>query len=89
MENFGINTTGIPQPPHPFYPIEANIVGYLVNEASVAHLLGTFAAGCIVILGTTLALIKGFNPSLPSGEKATILWFVLSKSEKPLEKDRI
>lgn len=80
METFIINTTDIPQPPHPFYPIEANIVGYLVNEASVAQLLGAFAAGCVVILGTTLALIRSHNPNLPSGDKATILWFVLSAS---------
>lgn len=79
MENFIVNTTDIPKSPHPFYPIEANIVGYLVNEASVPHLLGTFAAGCIVILGMTLALVRGHNPSLSSGDKATILWFVLCK----------
>lgn len=74
-----MNATQIPQPPHPFYPLEANIVGYLVNEASVPKLLGGFAAGCIVILGVTLALVRGHNPKLPSGEKAAILWFVLCK----------
>jgi cholestenol delta-isomerase len=74
METF-INAT---LTPHPFYPVEAKIVGYLANEASVSQLLGTFAAGCIVVLGTTLALIKGHNPTLSTTEKAAILWNVLS-----------
>lgn len=74
-------------PPHPFYPVEANIVGYLANEASVLQLLGTFAAGCAVVLGTTLALIKGHNPGLPASEKAATLWNVLSRFANPLTRE--
>ncbi|KAL8824020.1 MAG: hypothetical protein Q9191_005361 [Dirinaria sp. TL-2023a] len=55
MEHFVSNVTQTT--PHPFYPLEANIVGYLANEYSVPQLLGTFAAGCVVILGLTLALV--------------------------------
>lgn len=71
-----INATKIP---HPFYPIEAEIVGYLANEWSVPTLLGVFAAGWAIILGITSLLVKRHNPSLPSREKAAILWFVLCK----------
>ena len=71
-----INAT---RPPHPFYPVEANIVGYLANEATVPQLLGTFGAGCIVVLGCTLALVKGHNPNLPAKDKAAVLWNVLSR----------
>ncbi|KAK3168701.1 hypothetical protein OEA41_005149 [Lepraria neglecta] len=67
------------QLPHPFYPLEANIVGYLANKWSVSTLLGIFIGGWVVILGTTLALVRRHNPTLPSKEKATILWFVLSE----------
>lgn len=81
MDNFILNVT---KPPHPFYPVEANIVGYLANEATVLQLLGAFGAGCVVILGTTLALVRGHNPTLPSIEKAAILWNVLSRFKKPL-----
>ncbi|MCJ1361924.1 hypothetical protein MMC16_001025 [Acarospora aff. strigata] len=70
-----MNVTKIP---HPFYPVETEIVGYLANEWSVPTLLAVFAAGWAVILGITSALVKRHNPSLPSGEKAAILWFVLS-----------
>ncbi|MCJ1344278.1 hypothetical protein MMC31_002481 [Peltigera leucophlebia] len=78
MADFIVNSTRMAQPPHPFYPLEANIVGYLANEFSVLQLLGLFAAGCALILGFTLVLIRAHNPRLPSSEKATILWFVLS-----------
>lgn len=78
METF-LNAT---IPPHPFYPVEANIVGYLANEASLLQLLGAFGAGCVVVLGTTLALVRGYNPSLPTNEKAAILWNVLSRFAK-------
>ncbi len=74
-----LNTTKVPPAPHPFYPVEANIVGYLANEWSVVTLLGIFASGWVVILGITLALVRRHNPALPSTEKASILWFVLSK----------
>ena len=76
MATVALNATHLP---HPFYPIEANIVGYLANQWSVATLLGLFASGWVVILGTTLALVQRHNPKLRSMEKATILWFVLSK----------
>ena len=76
LATMALNAT---QLPHPFYPIEANIVGYLANQWSVATLLGLFASGWVVILGTTMALLQRHNPYLPSMEKATILWFVLSE----------
>lgn len=78
MEHFISNVTQTT--PHPFYPLEANIVGYLANEYSVPQLLGTFAAGCVVILGLTLTLVRSHNPNLSVGQQATILWFVLTGS---------
>lgn len=54
-------------------------MGYLANEWSVLKLLGVFGLGCVVLLGLTLAVVTRQNPSLPSREKATILWFVLCK----------
>lgn len=80
MADFLVNATKIPQPLHPFYPLEANIIGYLANRWSVPTLLGIFFAGCAVILGTTLGLVKGQNRSLPRQEQATVLWFVLCMS---------
>lgn len=66
------------------FPVEAEIVGYLPISYSVPTLLGLFVAGWVVILGTTHFLIKRHNPTLGSGDKAAILWFVLSKLGKPV-----
>lgn len=63
------------------FPVEAEIVGYLANSLSVPALLGLFAAGWVVILGTTNLLIKRHNPTLGVGDRSAILWFVLSKSD--------
>ena len=76
MDTIARNLT---QMPHPFYPIEANIVGYLANQWSVPTLLSAFASGLVFTLGTTLVLVQRHKPNLPSMEKATILWFVLSE----------
>ena len=76
MDTF-TNATKMVQPPHPFYPLEANIVGYLANQYSTITLLSIFAAGCVVILGATHVLAGRLNPRLPSGEKWAILWFIL------------
>ena len=79
MADFIANASKMAQPPHPFYPLEANVVGYLANEWSVLTLLGIFFAGCAFILGLTLVLVRGHNPNLAGREKAAILWFVLCK----------
>jgi len=65
--------------PHPFYPLDAEVVGYLANEYPVPMLLGTFAVGCIVILGATSALIGRNSPILSNGDKWAVLWNVLSE----------
>ena len=79
MADYVLNSSKLPQALHPFYPLEANIVGYLANQWSVTTLLRIFAGGWVVILGATFALLRRHNPGLPSRDKATILWFVLSK----------
>ena len=60
------------------FPIEAEIVGYLANTWSVPTLLVAFAAGWAVILGATNTGVRRHNPALGSGDRAAILWFVLS-----------
>lgn len=66
--------------PHPYYPIEAELVGYLANEWSVLTLLTLFAGGWVAILGGTLGLVTYVRPKMPNADKLAILWFVLSRS---------
>lgn len=72
---------------HPFYPLEADIVGYLANESSVPVLLTSFALGCALVLGGTLVLLRLNKPLLGATEKAIILWFMLSKYFQESEPD--
>jgi len=72
-----LNETHIPHPPHPYYPLEVEIVGYLANDWSVPTLLAVFATGCAGIFSITYAIVKRYRPHLPIGELLTILWFVL------------
>lgn len=78
----GNNETKLTHPPHPYYPIEIEIVGYLANDYSVPTLLALFATGCAVILGFTHYVAKIRNPDLPASEIVRIMWFVLCKSKK-------
>ena len=64
--------------PHPFYPIEAEIVGYLANKWPVLTLLTIFGGGCALILGSTWAFVGHAHPNLSRADKFVILWFILS-----------
>ena len=66
--------------PHPFYPLEAEIVGYLANEQSVPLLLGLWFLGCLVLYGITQGLVRRFNPGLSGWERAAICWFIICMS---------
>ncbi|PGH28220.1 hypothetical protein AJ80_00110 [Polytolypa hystricis UAMH7299] len=64
--------------PHPYYPIEAQLVGYLANDWSVPTLVGAFAAGWAGILGVTLMIVSSLRPNLRTADKLAVLWFILS-----------
>ena len=70
---------GVIQNSHPFYPLEADIVGYLANGLSVSALLASFASGCALILGGTLVLLRLNKPLLRATDQAVVLWFMLSE----------
>ena len=71
------NTTSYESVKHPYYPLDANIVGYVTNDSTVFSLLGSFIAGCAAIFGLTILAAKRINPRLPASELITVLWFVL------------
>lgn len=71
------NTMSYDSVEHPYYPSDANIVGYVANESTVLSLLGAFIAGCAAIFGLTHLAVKRVNPRLPATEMITVMWFVL------------
>ena len=62
---------------HPFYPVEANYLGYIANDLGVLELLGVFGIGCVVIAVLSFVSINSFNPRLPATERATVIWFAI------------
>ncbi|RAL05233.1 EXPERA domain-containing protein [Aspergillus ibericus CBS 121593] len=67
-------------PLHPYYPLDAQIDGYVPNEASLLSILTTASVGATALLGATLTLISVIRPSLRKADRLAILWFVLSGS---------
>jgi hypothetical protein len=63
-------------PLHPYYPLEAEVIGYIANDLSVAQLLMLFGAGVAVISAISLTVVWMVKPKLGAGETMTVLWFV-------------
>lgn len=62
---------------HPYYPLEAEIVGYLANQWSTVKLLAVFGSGVAAIFSCTYAMVKRTRPTASRADYAAILWFVL------------
>lgn len=62
---------------HPYYPVEAEIVGYLANRWNTLELVSMFAAGCAAIFSFTFTVIKRVRPNMSTGDLVTLMWFVL------------
>jgi cholestenol Delta-isomerase len=69
----------VPMPPHPFYPPELNLVGYIANEWSMTKLLTVFFGSVGAYLSTTFLIVRSFNPKLNGRDLGTVVWFVLSR----------
>lgn len=67
------------EPAHPYYPLDAKVVGYLANDWDVPTLVCAFLGGWGALLLLTLAVVSVARPSLKMGDKVAILWFVLSE----------
>ena len=68
----------VPQALHPYFPLDAEIVGYAANEWTVPALLGVFFGTCIALFTATYFVAQSINPQLRRNELITIMWFVLS-----------
>lgn len=66
-------------PSHPYYPPSLAITSYLANTFGTVELVAAFAAGCVVILGSTLLLVRQYNRKAPlsTWDMSCVLWFVL------------
>jgi len=71
-------TAKVPIPPHPFYPQEINLAGYIANEWSMTKLLTVFFGSVSLYLLSTFVAVRTFNPRLRSKEQLLVMWFVLT-----------
>lgn len=62
---------------HPYYPIDLEIAGYLVNKWDTLTLVSIFATGCTAIFLVTYLLVMKVQPKISSSDLWTIMWFVL------------
>lgn len=66
--------------PHPYYPLDANVIGYVPNQTPFLQLLLSAGGASIVLLGVTFAWASCVRPSLQLADRIAILWFVLCKT---------
>lgn len=64
-------------PLHPYYPLEAEIIGYLAPSFNTFELCGIFASGCAVIFALTYVFTTKIRPNVSFGDLTTVMWFVL------------
>lgn len=69
----------VPKPSHPYYPVDIEIAGFVLNNLTVEQLLAAFATGCTVIFSATWLLTSIMAPRLKNVDKMIALWFCLCK----------
>lgn len=63
--------------PHPYYPQNVHIPGYVPNTSSLGELLVRFGGILSITVITALWLATTSNPRLARADKAVLSWFVL------------
>ena len=66
--------------PHPFYPIDSILHGYVENDWKVGEIFGVFGGSLAALAATTFAIVRGILPELSVRDLAVVIWFVLSES---------
>lgn len=64
---------------HPYYPLYRPIPNYAANSLEMPELLTIFAIGCTVLLSITWFILGKTSARTHGWDKATILWFTLSR----------
>jgi hypothetical protein len=59
--------------PHPFYPPDLVLPGYVPNELDALSLIGIFASGSILLLSVAILI----NDGLKGARRMALLWFIL------------
>lgn len=66
-------------PPHPYYPENAHIPGYVPNTSSLTELLVRSGSILSITIITAVWLATRFNPRLSLADRFVLGWFVQCK----------
>ena len=75
MENHGL----LDLLKHSYSPPGVQIANYIANESSTTFLVSSFFSACALLLGLTFLAVNRLHPRMPSFDKVTLIWFVLSE----------
>lgn len=64
-------------PLHPYYPLDAELIGYQANDRHFLTLIGLFAGICLSVFGVTVGFCRRVRPGIGWGEVGVVTWFVV------------
>jgi cholestenol Delta-isomerase len=66
-------STDLPLQPHPYYPADLILPGYVPNDLDATRLMVGFAAMCAVVFSIAYLV----NDDLKFSDRLTVVWFVI------------
>lgn len=63
--------------PHPFYPLDSNLVGYVAMDWDVYGIFTVFGVGIMVVLLATRMVSQKLSPNLHGRDQAFAVWFMI------------
>lgn len=70
-------SANVAAPAHPYYPVDAPILHYTVNQTSIPVLLIAFGAVLALAVGAAVLGARKAHPSLSKADLFTVAWFAL------------
>ena len=74
--------TSVPEPGHPYFPMDAVIPGYLPNTTGVFELIATFGAIVSAVIGLAVWQTTRTRKPVRPIDQFAVGWFALCKSSQ-------
>jgi len=74
--------TSVPEPGHPYFPMDAVILGYLPNTTGVFELIATFGAIVSAVIGLAVWQTTRTRKPVRPIDQFAVGWFALCKSSQ-------
>lgn len=70
--------------PHPYYPLDSDLVGYVANTWTVGGVFAVFTTGVVTVMTIARVITKRVNPTLRPRDRWLAAWFMVCKYTYPL-----